>query len=390
VELFVGVGASRVRDLFKEARENAPTIVFIDEIDAVGKKRDSGMGGGNDEVNSTLNQMLVELDGFGSDSRVVVFAATNRRELLDDALVRTGRFDRAIDVLLPSIEERKSILMVHLRPLKLSDEKPIEKYASRIASLTPGFSGSDLANVCNEAAILAARSNRNSIVTNDFEMAVERVLGGLEMKRVVDENERRTVAVHECGHAVVSWFLEGGAPLLKLTIIPRSKGSLGFAQYLPSESSLETEQELLDRICSTLGGRIAEQVFFKKITTGASDDLEKVYNVAHALVTKVGMSEKIGYVNHYEENGRKLYSDETNSLIDSEIQDIVKKCTERTTSLIEEKRDLIEKLSAKLLEKETLDLKQIIEVLGERPFAPKSSFKAFLEESQEPVPTKLN
>lgn len=312
--MFVGIGASRVRDLFNEAKLNAPSIVFIDEIDAIGKKRD-GYGSGNDEKNATLNQLLVELDGFGSDSNVVVFAATNRKELLDSALTRTGRFDRSIDINLPNIEERREIFRVHLRPLKLSDERTAERYASRLASLTPGFSGSDIANICNEAAILAARNGRTSVIPHDFEMAVERNIGGMEQKKIVTEEEKRTVAVHESGHAVVSWFLEGGSPLLKLTIIPRSKGSLGFAQYLPNEGSLEKKEELLDRICSILGGRCAEKVFFGKVTTGAYDDFNKAYSLAHNMITKVGMSDSIGLVNYSQnEAGEKRYSQKTNSV----------------------------------------------------------------------------
>jgi AFG3 family protein len=313
VEMFVGVGASRVRDLFKTAKDNAPSIIFIDEIDAIGRKRDEGNMSGNDEKNSTLNQILVEMDGFGSDSNVIIFAATNRKELLDEALVRTGRFDRSIEVNLPSIEERKEIFKVHLQPIKLSKEKTMDSYAARLASLTPGFSGSDIKNICNEAAIVAARANRDAVTSHDFEMAVERVIGGVEQKKIVSAEERKTVAVHESGHAVVSWFLEGGMPLLKLTIIPRSKGALGFAQYLPNESSLETREELLDKICSILGGRLAEKVFFGRVTTGAYDDLQKVYSIAHNFVTKVGMSDAIGYVNHGEhDNGIKRYSNETN------------------------------------------------------------------------------
>ena len=301
VEVYVGVGASRVRNLFKEAKENSPAIIFIDEIDAIGKKRATGAGGSNTERESTLNQLLVELDGFNTDESVVVFAATNRKEMLDEALVRTGRFDRDVDVTLPDIDGRKAIFDVHLKPLKLSDEKTIESYAKRLATLTPGFSGSDIANICNEAAILAAREKRPAVTPHDFEMAVERVIGGLEQKRLVTVKEKRQVAVHESGHAVVSWFLEGGDPLLKLTIIPRSKGSLGFAQYLPNETSLETKQNILDKICKILGGRTAEEEFFGEITTGAYDDLQKANDLARKLVTKVGMSEGIGYVN-YDEN----------------------------------------------------------------------------------------
>jgi len=260
VEMFVGVGASRVRDLFKKAKEHAPSIIFIDEIDAVGRKRESKIGG-NDERDNTLNQLLVEMDGFGTDSNVVVLAATNRSELLDNALTRPGRFDRSIDVQLPDIDGRKQIFMVHLKPLTLDPEKPMEEFAKRLATLTPGFSGADISNLCNEAAILAARKNKRFVSTDEFESAAERVMAGLEKKKIISEEERRTVAVHESGHAVVSWFLEGGAPLLKLTIIPRSKGSLGFAQYLPNESSLETKEELMDRICTILGGRCSEELF---------------------------------------------------------------------------------------------------------------------------------
>mmetsp|Transcript_36671 Transcript_36671/g.32866 ORF Transcript_36671/g.32866 Transcript_36671/m.32866 type:complete len:260 (-) Transcript_36671:177-956(-) len=258
--MFVGVGASRVRDLFKKAKEHAPSIIFIDEIDAVGRKRESKIGG-NDERDNTLNQLLVEMDGFGTDSNVVVLAATNRSELLDNALTRPGRFDRSIDVQLPDIDGRKQIFMVHLKPLTLDPEKPMEEFAKRLATLTPGFSGADISNLCNEAAILAARKNKRFVSTDEFESAAERVMAGLEKKKIISEEERRTVAVHESGHAVVSWFLEGGAPLLKLTIIPRSKGSLGFAQYLPNESSLETKEELMDRICTILGGRCSEELF---------------------------------------------------------------------------------------------------------------------------------
>ena len=315
VELFVGVGASKVRKLFEEAKKHQPSIIFIDEIDAIGKKRDSSGNSGSSERDSTLNQLLVELDGFGTDSEIVVFAATNRKEILDDALVRTGRFDRSIEISLPDIDSRKEIFNVHLEPLTLSDSKTIHEYANRLATLTPGFSASDIASICNEAAIQAARNNRHSVTPHDFEMAVERVIGGLEKKRIVTDYERKTVAVHESGHAVVSWFLEGGDPLLKLTIIPRSKGSLGFAQYLPNESSLDTKEQLKDKISKVLGGRVAEEEFFGVITTGAYDDLNKAYQMARNMVIKLGMSERLGYVNYQEDdNGMKTYSDETNTV----------------------------------------------------------------------------
>eukprot|EP01017_Pseudomicrothorax_dubius_P003204 TRINITY_DN103_c0_g1_i2.p1 TRINITY_DN103_c0_g1~~TRINITY_DN103_c0_g1_i2.p1 ORF type:complete len:824 (-),score=282.95 TRINITY_DN103_c0_g1_i2:39-2471(-) len=380
VEMFVGVGASRVRDLFKQAKAKAPSIIFIDEIDAVGRKREARFGGGNDERESTLNQLLVEMDGFGTDTGVVIMAATNRKELLDPALTRPGRFDRTIEVTLPDIEGRKQIFHVHLRPLKLDPEKTIEEYARRLATLTPGFSGADIANLCNEAAIMAARTGKKTVGTHEFEMAAERVLAGLEKKKLMSEEERKTVAVHESGHAVVSWFLEGGAPLLKLTIIPRSKGSLGFAQYLPNESSLETKEELLDRICCILGGRCAEEEFFSRVTTGAYDDLKKVYDLARALVTKFGMSERLGYLGYHEdEYGQKHYSEATSRAIDEEVKRLVDECTERTRTLVKTYRDKIEKLSSTLLEKETLDLTAIVDILGERPFPPRSNFKAYLD-----------
>ncbi|CAD8202521.1 unnamed protein product [Paramecium pentaurelia] len=360
VEMFVGVGASRVRDLFKQAKAKSPSIIFIDEIDAVGRKRDAKIGG-NDERDNTLNQLLVEMDGFGTDSNVIVLAATNRKELLDPALTRPGRFDRQIDITLPDIEGRKQIFMVHLAPIQLEPSKTIEEYARRLATLTPGFSGAEIANLCNEAAIMAARANKTFVDANDFEMASERVMAGLEKKRIISEEERKTVAFHESGHAVVSWFLKGGHPLLKLTIIPRSKGSLGYAQYLPNESSLETKQELLDRICCILGGRVAEEIFFGQVTTGAYDDLKKAYDVAHSIVTNDG----------------------TNKQIDDEIRKLIEEQTNRTRLLINEKKEYVNKLASTLLEKETLDLQKIIEVLGERPFAPKSNYKAYLDIKKE-------
>ncbi|CAD8197839.1 unnamed protein product [Paramecium octaurelia] len=382
VEMFVGVGASRVRDLFKQAKAKSPSIIFIDEIDAVGRKRDAKIGG-NDERDNTLNQLLVEMDGFGTDTNVIVLAATNRKELLDPALTRPGRFDRSIDITLPDIEGRKQIFMVHLAPIKLDPSKTMEEYARRLATLTPGFSGAEIANLCNEAAIMAARANKTYVDAHDFEMASERVMAGLEKKRIISEEERKTVAFHESGHAVASWFLKGGHPLLKLTIIPRSKGSLGYAQYLPNESSLETKQELLDRICCILGGRVAEEIFFGQVTTGAYDDLKKAYDVAHSIVTKFGMNENIGYVGFEEGQFQKPYSDSTNKQIDDEIRKLIEDQTQRTRLLITEKKEFVNRLASTLLEKETLDLQKIIEVLGERPFAPKSNYKAYLEIKKE-------
>jgi AFG3 family protein len=275
VEMFVGVGASRVRDLFKKARSKAPSIIFIDEIDAVGKKRHGKMGGGNDERDNTLNQLLVEMDGFATDTSVIVMAATNRADILDSALLRPGRFDRQIEVTLPSIEERAQIFRVHLRKILVDEAMDKETYSKKLAALTPGFSGADIENICNEAAILAARGNHESVSIRSFELATERVIGGIEKSMPKNEVQRKTVAYHESGHAVAGWFSKDSAPLLKLTIIPRAKGSLGFAQYLPEEMSLYTKEQLCDMITVALGGRIAEEIFFGKITTGASDDIKK-------------------------------------------------------------------------------------------------------------------
>lgn len=313
VEMYVGVGAARVRDLFKQAKENAPSIIFIDEIDAIGKKRESGPVT-NDERDSTLNQLLVEIDGFGTDDDVVLFAATNRKDILDPALTRSGRFDRSIQVNLPDIEGRLQIFLVHLRKLPLTEEQ-VEKFAKRLATVTPGFSGSEIANVCNEAAIICARSGRTQIEPSDFESAVDRVIAGLEMKRMKSKKNVEKVAIHESGHGVVGWFLKGGSPLIKLTIIPRSKGSLGYAQYLPTEESLKYEETLKDEIAVILGGRIAEEVFFGEVTTGAYDDLEKAYRNAEAIVLQYGMTDKLGLVqfptNPY---GLKAFSEETNQV----------------------------------------------------------------------------
>jgi AFG3 family protein len=377
VEMFVGVGASRVRDLFTQAKKHAPSIIFIDEIDAVGKKRDSRMG--NDEKDNTLNQLLVEMDGFSTDQNVVILGATNRKELLDPALTRPGRFDRSIEVTLPDLEGRKQIFLVHLKPIKLDPSKTPEEYAKRLATLTPGFSGADIANLCNEAAILSARKGKDNVSTDEFESASERVLAGLEKKRIISEEERKVVSVHESGHAVVSWFLEGGFPLLKLTIIPRSKGSLGFAQYLPNESSLQTKEELMDRICCILGGRCSEEFFNGKVTTGAYDDLKKAYDIARSMVMQFGMSDKIGFIGYSEDEYVKKHSEDTAKEIDREIKRIIDECTEKTRALIRERAKEIKALSDRLLEKETLDLQAIIGVLGQRPFAPKSNFKAYLE-----------
>lgn len=383
VEMFVGVGASRVRDLFKKARENSPSIIFIDEIDAVGKKRHGKFTGGNDERDNTLNQLLVEMDGFGTDSAVVVFAATNRKDILDSALLRPGRFDRTIEINLPNIQERAEIFKVHLKKVKLNEKYDIEEYAKKLAALTPGMSGADIYNVVNEGAILAARANLGAITLLEFEKATERVIGGLEKKTVMSETERRTVAYHESGHAVAGWFLEHSNPLLKITIIPRTKGSLGFAQYLPEELSLYTKEQLYDMINVALGGRIAEEIFFGRITTGASDDLKKVTQIATGIVTTYGMS-GMGLVSYHQEEGyQKPYSENTGSKIDVEVKNIIDECYKNTKALLESKRELIEKLAERLLDKEVVSLPDIIDCLGERPFPMKENLKEYLAEIKE-------
>lgn len=382
VEMYVGLGASRVRDLFKTAKESEAAIIFIDEIDAIGKKR-AGKLSGNAESDATLNQLLVEMDGFGTKNNIIVFAATNRKDLLDPALTRPGRFDRTIDINLPDISARVEIFLIHLKPLKLADETKREKYARRLAALTPGFSGADISNICNESAIHAVRNNRTTVEDIDFEMAVERVIGGVPTHKGISEEERKVVAVHESGHGVVSWFLKGAAPLLKLTIIPRSKGALGFAQYLPNEIPLESEEDLKNKIVSILGGRAAEKEFFGRMTTGAYDDLQKAYRIAHAIVTKLGMSKSMGQgVYENNEYGIKNYSSSKNKEIDLEIERILRECTKISEDMVKEHRDKIQKMSDVLLEKETIDLKIIQKILGERPFEPESTFKAYLEENQ--------
>ncbi|CAG9314558.1 unnamed protein product [Blepharisma stoltei] len=383
VEMFVGVGASRVRQLFKQARERAPSIIFIDEIDAVGKKRHGKMGG-NDERDNTLNQLLVEMDGFSTDSHVVVMAGTNRKDILDSALLRPGRFDRTIELTLPDIEGREDILKVHLQPLKLNPELKTEDYARRIAALTPGFSGADLANLCNEAAIVAARANKESVDKADFETASERVIGGLEKTKKLSGREKSIVAHHESGHAVAGWFLEGADPVLKVSILPRSKGALGFAQFLPNETMLYSKEELIDKICATLGGRVAEEIFFGKVTTGAQDDLSKATQIAQAIVSSFGMTEKLGVVgyNYEQESFSKPFSEDTNRIIDEEVRTVIDHCLQKTRDLLLSKKDLIGKLAGALMDKERVTHSDLVEVLGERPFETKGEYKRFIEEGK--------
>ncbi|XP_011653641.1 ATP-dependent zinc metalloprotease FTSH 10, mitochondrial isoform X1 [Cucumis sativus] len=372
MEMFVGVGPSRVRNLFQEARQRAPSIVFIDEIDAIGRARGrGGFGGGNDERESTLNQLLVEMDGFGTTSGVVVLAGTNRPDILDKALLRPGRFDRQITIDKPDIKGRDQIFLIYLKKLKLDHEPSY--YSQRLAALTPGFAGADIANVCNEAALIAARNESRVITMEHFEGAIDRVIGGLEKKnKVISKLERRTVAYHESGHAVAGWFLEYAEPLLKVTIVPRGTAALGFAQYVPNENLLMTKEQLFDVTCMTLGGRAAEQVLLGKISTGAQNDLEKVTKMTYAQVAVYGFSEKVGLLSFPQRDEMfemsKPYSSKTGAIIDSEVREWVTKAYERTVQLIEEHKEHVAQIAELLLEKEVLHQEDLVRVLGERPF----------------------
>ncbi|TDX84660.1 ATP-dependent zinc metalloprotease FtsH [Epilithonimonas xixisoli] len=373
VEMFVGVGASRVRDLFAQARAKSPAIIFIDEIDAIGRARGKGgMQGGNDERENTLNQLLTEMDGFGTDVNVIVMAATNRADILDKALMRAGRFDRSIYVDLPELHERKQIFEVHLAKIKMDDSIDREFLAKQ----TPGFSGADIANVCNEAALIAARNSHESVNKQDFLDAVDRIIGGLEKKnKAIKPSEKRRVAFHEAGHATISWLVEHAAPLLKVTIVPRGR-SLGAAWYLPEERQLTTTQQMLDEICATLGGRAAEQTVLGNISTGALSDLERVTKQAQAMVTIYGLNDKVGNISYYDSSGQsefsfgKPYSEETAKLIDEEISKLIETQYQRAITILTENRDKLDALANKLLEKEVIFREDLEEIFGKRAWDP--------------------
>tara|TARA_B100000809_G_C15135080_1_gene530191 strand:+ start:2030 stop:4126 length:2097 start_codon:yes stop_codon:yes gene_type:complete len=379
VEMFVGVGASRVRDLFKQASEKAPSIIFIDEIDAIGRARGKGgMQGGNDERENTLNQLLTEMDGFGTNNGVIVLAATNRADVLDRALVRPGRFDRQIQVDLPELTEREEIFAVHLKPLKIDNTVDVKFLAKQ----TPGFSGADIANICNEAALIAARSNKKKVTKQDFLDAVDRIIGGLEKKnKIISDHERKAIAYHEAGHAAVSWLVKYANPLIKVTIIPRGR-SLGAAWYLPEERQITTTEQLLDEMAAALGGRAAEEVFFGKVSTGALSDLEKVTKQAYAMVSIYGLSEKVGNISFYDSSGQneysmtKPYSEKTAELIDEEVKAMIEKSYQRTLEIIRQNKDKVILLGDKLLEKEVLFRDDLELIFG------KSEFEAELKEEK--------
>jgi AFG3 family protein len=380
VEMFVGVGASRVRDLFRQAKDKAPCIIFIDEIDAIGRARGkNNIVGGNDERENTLNQLLVEMDGFGTDSGIIILAATNRPDVLDSALLRPGRFDRQVSIDKPDLLGREQIFKVHLKPVKLAEGVD----AKKLSAQTPGFAGAEIANVCNEAALIAARKNKEAVDMQDFQDAIDRVIGGLEKKnKIISPEEKRIVAYHEAGHAIAGWYLEHADPLVKVSIVPRGVAALGYAQYLPKEQFLYTTEQLEDGMCMTLGGRVAEDLVFGKISTGAQNDLERITKLAYAMVTIYGMNDKVGNVSFNDTQGEyqfnKPYSEKTSELIDQEVRNQINLMYDRTKKLLTDKHDGLEKLANKLLEKEILFQSDLEEILGKRPFDHRTTYDEFV------------
>ena len=386
VEMFVGVGAARVRDLFKKAKEKAPCIVFIDEIDAIGRSRGRGqMPGSNDERENTLNSLLVEMDGFSTDSGVIILAATNRPDVLDSALLRPGRFDRQISIDKPDLIGREAIFKVHVRGLTLNEDVNLKNLAAQ----TPGFAGAEIANVCNESALIAARKNKKTIEMDDFQDAIDRVIGGLEKKnKIISPEEKKIVAYHEAGHAITGWYLEHADPLVKVSIVPRGIAALGYAQYLPKEQFLYQTDQLIDEMCMALGGRAAEEIIFGKISTGALNDLERITKMAYSIVTVYGMNKNIGNISFFDSkqsdyNFTKPYSDSTAEKIDLEVKRIVENAYERTKNLLINKKEQLEKIAKKLLEKEILFQNDIEILIGKRPFKNPTNYQSFTREKDE-------
>ena len=385
VEMFVGVGAARVRDLFKQAKEKAPCIVFIDEVDAIGRSRGRGqVPGSNDERENTLNSLLVEMDGFSTDSGVIILAATNRPDVLDPALLRPGRFDRQISIDKPDIVGREAIFKVHLKPIKLAKDLDPKKLAAQ----TPGFAGAEIANVCNEAALIAARKNKKQVDMEDFQDAIDRVIGGLEKKnKIISPEEKKIVAYHEAGHAVAGWFLEHADPLVKVSIVPRGVAALGYAQYLPKEQFLYQTEQLMDEMCMTLGGRAAEEIIFDKISTGALSDLERVTKMAYSIVTVYGMNDKLGNISFYDSKQNdysfnKPYSEATAETIDEEVRSLISKVYERTKKLLNEKVEELEIVAKELLDKEIIFQSDLERLIGKRPFAKETTYEAFTKKEK--------
>ena len=383
VEMFVGVGAARVRDMFEQSKKSAPCIIFIDEIDAIGRARGKNAMMSNDERENTLNQLLVEMDGFGGDTGIIILAATNRPDVLDSALLRPGRFDRQISIDRPDVKGREEIFKVHLGPIKVSESLDVHKLAEQ----TPGFAGADIANVCNEAALIAARKGKTGVEMKDFQDAIDRVIGGLEKKnKIISKEEKEVIAYHEAGHAICGWFLEHAYPLLKVTIVPRGTAALGYAQYTPKEQYLYTIEQLTDQMCMTLGGRAAEQIFFGRISTGASNDLQQITKMAYSMVTTYGMNDKIGNVSFYdpaqENTFQKPFSEETGKIIDEEVRKMIDAAYHRTLDLLTLRKGEVEKLAKELLDKEVLHKSDVEALIGMRPYEEEKVVTFDVEESK--------